>query len=180
MGRLRLGLQAKGTTQPGLPSCRTSQLSCWTSSSRGLRAWRDAVPPLARVFSSFTSPSTVSPSSTSCSTLASCSLTTTTACAPAAPQLASVQGDRHAEDRGCPRRQPKQPESLRLWRSDRMWTPAIITTAISTTTGSWVRDDLTVGRQTRQTTWIESDAFITSNFVQTIDPGLICLFASIR
>ena len=61
-----------------------------------------------------------------------------------------------------------------------MWTPAIITTAISTTTGSWVRDDLTVGRQTRQITWIESDACITSNFVQTIDPGLICLFASIR
>ena len=76
---LPLGLARLVTTQPGLPSCRTSQLSCRTSSSRGLRAWRDAVPPLARAFSSSTARSTVSPSSSSCSTLTSCSLTTTTA-----------------------------------------------------------------------------------------------------
>ena len=55
---LPLGLASLERTPPGLPSCRTSQTaqsagtSCRTSSSRGLRAWREAVPPLTRVTSS--------------------------------------------------------------------------------------------------------------------------------
>jgi hypothetical protein len=122
----------------------------------------------------------------SCSTLTSCSLTTTTtACAPAAPQLASVtQGDRHAddplrEDQGCPRRQPKQPESLRLWRSDRMWTPPTTTTATSATMIHREGDGPTLGRRTRQGTRSDSDAHSSpSHFVQIVILDLMC-FASI-
>jgi hypothetical protein len=173
MGRLRLGLQA---TQG-----RLERNTTWTTfvSDGGFSTVTGAIrlrprAPVVPALSCWTVPSptrlTVSSPSTSCSTLTSCSLTTTTACAPAAPQLASVpQGDRHAEDplredQGCPRRQPKQPESLRLWRSDRMWTPSIITTTISTTMNTGKGDDLTSGRQTRRSTWNETDACIAKSF----------------
>ena len=108
---LTLGLASLETTQLGQTSCRAS-------SSRGLRAWREAVrvrSPLARTHSSTSSSSTVSPSSNTPTTLTSGSLTSTTA----------------GEARDGPHEQPTQPEPLRLWRSDRMWTQCATTTMSS-------------------------------------------------
>jgi hypothetical protein len=45
-----------------------------------------------------------------------------------------------------------------------MWTPSIITTTISTTMNTGKGDDLTSGRQTRRSTWSETDACIAKSF----------------
>ena len=90
-------------------------------------------------------------------------------------EIFAIEEDR----RGRPLRQPHRPESLRLWGSDRMWTPPTTTTATSTIMIHREGDGLTLGRQTRQDTRSDSDAHSSpSRFVQIADLDLIC-FASI-
>jgi hypothetical protein len=187
--RLTLGL---ASTQPqhnhtAAASCKTAlgHVSR-TSSSRGLRAWREAVPPLTRVFSCSSGSSTVRSSSTTSPTVTSRSLTTSTVSAPAAPWLASTyQGDRHAGTREATtptttttpttrelQLQPKQALSLRLWRSDRMWTPGAGSSG--ETRASWVgahteclpvfgpRRTLTMGRRRQDSELAESLSLVRS------------------